>query len=224
MAEIIIPKPTKKGRRIAAVLLIAAILLTLGFILWRVAFSLRPHTAADFGFADLQSEKDADGDGIDDYTDIMRGARAYIETNPVYSSAYYRGGYPPEGEGVCTDVIWKALDAAGYCFKDLVDADIAAHREAYPQATDSNINFRRVRNLSVFLERNAEVLTTSKENPQDWMPGDIVVFDGHIGICSDKRNTKGLPYLIHHANSVDGTREADDIPRLTVLGHYRWKG
>ena len=37
---------------------------------------------------------------------------------------YYSGGYPPDSEGVCTDVIWRALKNAGYSLKDMVDADM----------------------------------------------------------------------------------------------------
>ena len=39
-----------------------------------------------------------------------------------YQSKYYAGGYPDDGLGVCTDVIWQALQAAGYDLKALVDA------------------------------------------------------------------------------------------------------
>ena len=48
---------------------------------------------------------DMDGDGIDDQTDILQGARAYIASNPVYKSRYYETGYPDDQYGVCTDVV-----------------------------------------------------------------------------------------------------------------------
>ena len=31
---------------------------------------------------------------------------------------------PPDTEGVCTDVIWRAFKNAGYSLKDMVDEDI----------------------------------------------------------------------------------------------------
>ena len=73
----------------------------------------RSYTAADFGIETAISPNDADGDGIDDYRDIMLGARAFVETKPKYDGSYFAGGYPPEGIGVCTDVIWQGFLAAG---------------------------------------------------------------------------------------------------------------
>ena len=69
----------------------------------------KTYTAKDFNIETLKSQKDYDNDGIDDYTDIMLGAREDALNMPTYKSAYYAGGYPPENEGVCTDVIWRAV-------------------------------------------------------------------------------------------------------------------
>ncbi len=220
--------PFKGGARIAlCVLLAAAVIGSALYAIKAIRFASRPHSASDFGFEDAKSPNDADGDGIDDWADMVAGARAYIATDPEYKSAYYAGGYPDEGEGVCTDVIWHAFAAAGYTLKDLVDADVAANRSAYfgeGESSDSNINFRRVRHLLVFFGRNAESLTLSQRNPRDWMPGDIVVFDGHIGICSDVRNASGIPYIIHHPDNVRRAVEADDIGLYEIVGHFRWNG
>lgn len=134
--------------------------LAAGYTLWRFG-PQRSYTARQLGLTDLQSPNDADGDGVDDWTDAVLGARAYIATDPHYQSKYYAGGYPDDGLGVCTDVIWQALQAAGYDLKALVDADIAACPEAYPHITtpDSNIDFRRVNTLDTFFRRHAQVLT-----------------------------------------------------------------
>ena len=171
---------------------------------------------------------DADGDGVDDWTDVVLGARAYIATDPHYQSKYYAGGYPDDGLGVCTDVIWQAFQAAGYDLKALVDADIAACPEAYPHITtpDPNIDFRRVNTLDTFFRRHAQVLTCDLSDGQQWQPGDIVVFGDrvHIGLCSDRRNRQGIPFLIHHGNPIDEAVERNDIPRMTVTGHFRWLG
>mgnify|MGYP004668738585 CR=1 FL=1 len=214
-------------RKTAAVIAgagVAALLIALLLIL-AIHKMTRVHYAADFGFEDVKSTSDADGDGVDDYTDIKNGALDYIATAPVYGSKYYSGGYPDDGMGVCTEVIWNAFRAAGYDLKAMVDRDIAENPDAYPdiEKPDPNIDFRRVRNLRIFFERHAEVLTTEFRDPADWQPGDIVVFDpSHIGICSDKRNFRGVPYLIHHGNIEDGAVEADDMRWLKVAGHYRW--
>ncbi|SHI46408.1 DUF1287 domain-containing protein [Parasporobacterium paucivorans] len=185
---------------------------------------VRMYTAEELDIAEIASPLDADGDGLDDYSDIMAGARAYIDTNPRYKSIYYEGGYPDDGFGVCTDVIWNAFQAAGYNLKSLVDMDIAQNTGAYPSAEtpDSNIDFRRVANLKVFLERKALNLGTDLANPEEWQPGDIVVFSKHIAICSDRRNADGIPYIIHHDGM--GAREADDLGRYTIKGHFRWQG
>ena len=214
-------------RRLVTVIVVITALLIAALGVWLAVRKMtRIHYASDFGFEDIKSAADADGDGIDDYTDIKNGALAYIATNPVYGSKYYNGGYPDDGQGVCTDVIWTAFAAAGYDLKAMVDRDIAEHPEAYPdiQKPDPNIDFRRVRNLKIFFERHAEVLPTDFRDRSEWQPGDIVIFDpSHIGICSDKRNFRGVPYLIHHGNIEDGAVEADDMRRMKVVGHYRWR-
>ncbi len=183
----------------------------------------------DFGIETMKSDTDRDGDGIDDYTDILQGAKAEAERKPAYKSAYYDGGYPPDDEGVCTDVIWRALKNAGYMLKDMVDADIAAHTDAYPRVEgepDPNIDFRRVPNLMVYFQRNQLSLTTDIYQIGEWQPGDIVAFnENHIGIISDIRNENGVPYLIH--NTGQPNREEDILERYNVTreitGHYRMK-
>ena len=80
--------------------------------------------------------------------------------------------------------------------------DIAQNVESYSRVNgkpEPNIDFRRVPNLKVYFERNHITLTTDLNEIAEWQPGDIVVFGKtHIGIISDKRNSKGIPYLIHN--------------------------
>ena len=64
-----------------------------GIYLWRFG-PQRSYTARQLGLTDLQSPNDADGDGVDDWTDVVLGARAYIATDPHYQSKYYAGGIP----------------------------------------------------------------------------------------------------------------------------------
>lgn len=185
--------------------------------------------AEDFGIETITSQTDYDNDGIDDYTDILQGAKIEAENKPTYRSAYYDGGYPPDNEGVCTDVIWRALKNAGYSLKDMVDEDIKNYTEQYPRVAgspDTNIDFRRVPNLKTYFERNQIVLTTDLTKIEEWQPGDIVVFGSkHIGIISDKRNKKGIPYLIHNAGQP--LREEDALELYNnydqITGHYRMK-
>lgn len=211
------------GRR--ALLLVLALLAALA--LYRF-LPRRYYTAAQLGIPEAHSGLDYDGDGVEDYADMVRGARDYIATKPRYQSKYYAGGYPDDGQGVCTDVIWQAFEAAGYSLKDMVDADIAACREAYPfiETPDGNIDFRRVNTLDVFFSRHAETLTTELDDPAQWQAGDIVVFGRreHIAICSDRRDKDGVPWIIHHGNVIDGAVERRDIRCQPVTGHYRWPG
>lgn len=209
---------------ILAVFFIAILGLGL-YLLW--ISNKKTYTAEDFGIETIHSQNDADQDGIDDYTDILYGAKAEAKRKPTYQSAYYSGGYPPETEGVCTDVIWRAFRDAGYSLKDLVDQDIQENLEAYPRVEgkpDPNIDFRRVPNLKVYFGRNAQSLTTDLTQIEQWQPGDIVTFGTtHIGIVSDLRNQKGVPYLIHNAGQPK--REEDVLEMWNhfnpISGHFR---
>lgn len=185
------------------------------------------YTAEDFKIGIIRSNTDFDNDGIDDYTDILEGAKKEAEKHPTYRSAYYAGGYPPDNEGVCTDVIWRALKNAGYDLKDMVDEDIRNNVDKYPRVEgkpDPNIDFRRVPNLKIYFERNHISLTKDINKIEEWQPGDIVVFGkSHIGIISDKRNKNGVPYLIHNAGQP--LREEDVLENYNkyqeITGHFR---
>ena len=117
------------------------------------------HTSASRPEGDYQgripqfhSSVDRDDDGVDDQLDILNGALAYVSSHPKYKSRYYETGYPDDGYGVCTDVVAYALKNAGYDLQVLVDADIREQLQDYTVAEpDANIDFRRVRNLKVFL-------------------------------------------------------------------------
>ena len=202
-------------KKTAAVILIA----TAALLIIKLIPS-KSYTASELGLTELCSPLDADGDKIDDWHDIMLGARTYIETDPSYKSRYYEGGYPDDGYGVCTDVVWQGFAAAGYDLKSLVDSHIAENPELYPDEADPNIDFRRVKNLSIFFEQTAQSLTIDTSYPEEWQPGDIVVYENHIAICSDKRNKNGLPFIIHHGPL--GAREADQLESKDIIGHYRW--
>jgi len=214
-----------RRRRWPAVLIL--LLAAVGALLWR-QLPRRSYTAAELGIAELSSPLDADGDGADDWHDMVAGARAYIATRPRYKSRYFAGGYPDDGTGVCTDVIWQAFRAAGYELKDLVDADIAAHPERYDNIRypDGNIDFRRVSNLDRFFAAHAQVLPCSFDDPEQWQPGDIVVFGDrdHIAVCSDRRSADGIPWIIHHGNPLEGAVETGRRGHQPVTGHYRWTG
>ena len=173
--------------------------------------------------ARLQSSEDKDGDGIDDQTDILQGALAYVSTHPKYKSRYYQTGYPDDGYGVCTDVVAYALKNAGYDLMELVAQDIENNPDGYDiDQPDQNIDFRRVRNLKVYFAHTAIPLTTELTEPEQWQGGDIVIFESHIGIISNRRNADGIPYVIHHNDPFQKTYEQDILQsREDIVGHYR---
>ena len=174
---------TKKKIIISAVILILSAVI--GVIVWRCRFYLIGTSSApvqakenkDFGIADFHSTVDKDGDGIDDQTDILQGARDYIKTKPVYKSKYYSTGYPDDQYGVCTDLVANALQSAGYDLMELVNEDVNAHPDEYEiEEPDINIDFRRVNNLKVYFARTAIPLTTDIYDISQWQGGDIVIF------------------------------------------------
>lgn len=203
------------------VIFIISVLLILSY------FNILPkktYSAEYFGIKTIYSDVDYNNNGIDDYTDILLGARLDAENHPTYDGAYQSGGYPPDDIGVCTDVVWRAFKNAGYSLRAMVDKDIENRPEAYKniEKADSNIDFRRVKNLKVFFEEYGVSLTLDTKLIKEWHPGDIVIFgdDKHIGIISDKRNKRGQPYVIH--NGGQPNREEDYLDRSTVTAHYRF--
>ena len=177
--------------------------------------------AEDFGIDTLISSNDKDNDGIDDYTDILEGAREFVSKKPKYKSKYYAGGYPTDEYAVCTDVIWHALQNAGYDIKEMIDYDIDKNLKDYDiDSHDINIDFRRVRNLKVFFDKYLEKLTIDTSEIESWQPGDIVVYNNHIAIVSDKRNKKGKPYIIHHGGQI--RYEENALTKKEIIGHYRF--
>ncbi|MEG2447983.1 MAG: DUF1287 domain-containing protein [Bacilli bacterium] len=195
-------------------------------------FSTNKFKAEDFNITVIKSPIDQNNNGLDDYTDILLGAKQEALSHPVYKSAYYKEGYPPAEEGVCTDTVWRAFKNAGYLLKDLVDADIKEHTNLYPNVKgkpDKNIDFRRVKNLKVFFERTSQILTNDIRQIDQWMPGDIVIFGkdySHIAIISDYRNSQGIPFIIHNAGQKNREENALIYWNQTrgVTGHYRFKG
>ncbi len=204
-----------------------SILILLGTGLYLAYHSgLVPHsyTAAHFGIETVYSTVDFNADGADDYTGILLGAREDAENHPRYDDRYWDAGYPPDDIGVCSDVVWRAFRNAGYCLRDMVDADIAARPGAYPRVTerDDHIDFRRVKNLRVFFDTYAVSLSLDPDEIDAWQPGDIVIWgdDKHIGIVSDKRNSAGQAYVIHNAGQP--RREEDALTHWDITGHYRF--
>lgn len=213
----------KKGIIVGFLITIVIIIIIIYILLYNKIDIKNYYTNEDFNIENYISNVDKDGDGIDDQSDILQNVREYISTKPKYKSKYYDTGYPDDEYGVCTDVIAFGLLGAGYDLMELVNEDIVNHPLDYDITNlDKNIDYRRVRNLKIYFDRNAISLTTDVNEIEQWQGGDIVVFEKHIGIISDKRNKKGIPYVIHHANPYQLNYEEDILEhRDDIVGHYR---
>ena len=213
----------KKGIIIGTLITLVIVFITLYILIYNKIEIKSYFTNEDFNISNYISNVDKDGDGIDDQSDILQNVREYISTKPKYKSKYYDTGYPDDKYGVCTDVIAFGLLGAGYDLMELVNEDIVNHPLDYDITNvDKNIDFRRVRNLKIYFDRNAISLTTDVNEIEQWQGGDIIVFEKHIGIISDKRNKKGIPYVIHHANYYQLNYEEDILEhRDDIVGHYR---
>ena len=215
-------------RSIKTVITIILFILIIMIVIALYMFNVIPHkkySNSDFNIETYISNVDKDSDGIDDQTDILDNVRKYIKTKPKYKSKYYGTGYPDDEYGVCTDVITNGLKGAGYDLMELVNQDIINHKEEYHiENIDKNIDFRRVINLNIYFKNNSISLTTDLSKIEEWQGGDIIVFQNHIGIISNKRNKKGIPFLIHHANPMQVNYEEDILEFYgedNIIGHYR---
>ena len=215
-------------KKILIILLVIFLLGTLAFIGFKIYTGKIGNKAkydnSYFGIKTYQSKIDKDNDGIDDQTDILNNVRNYIATKPKYESKYYAGGYSDDGYGVCTDVVAFGLRDAGYDLRELVNEDIKNNPDKYSiEVRDKNIDYRRVKNLLIYFQNNSINLTTNINDIKDWQGGDVVVFSTHIGIVSNKRNKKGIPYVIHHERPYQEEYEEDILNsrKSDIKGHFR---
>lgn len=211
----------KKGILLGSLAVFALVLI---YVLYR--FNYLPHpkySNEKFGIETYRSQVDRDGDGVDDQTDILQSVRAYLDTRPKYKSRYYATGYPDDGYGVCTDVVAFGLLGAGYDLMELLHEDVLTHGDRYDiDPVDKNIDFRRVRNLKVYFKNTAIAVTTDIHDIDQWQGGDIVIFENHIGIVSDKRNGKGIAFVLHNGNPYQRYYEEDILERRNdLVAHYR---
>ncbi|WP_374526610.1 DUF1287 domain-containing protein [Sphingopyxis sp.] len=154
-----------------------------------------------------------------------------LRYDPAYTVLAFPNGDVDRVKGVCTDVVIRAYrDALALDLQGLVNADMRANFGAYPKnwglgRPDRNIDHRRVPNLAAFWRRQKAAAPVT-DNAADWRPGDIFtqMVGGrlpHTGIVSDRKNTTGVPLVIH--NIGGGTREEDALFAHPLTGHFRWK-
>jgi uncharacterized protein YijF (DUF1287 family) len=159
---------------------------------------------------------------------FIASARAQVGKTVTYDPAYVRLKYPggdiPISKGVCTDVVVRALRGLRI---DLQER-IYKHKKQFPRLykglyytdrLDPNIDHRRVKNIQAYF-------AARKYRVRDaFRPGDIVVWKlprsnlDHIGICSDRKNSRGEPLIIHNVGA--GAQEEDVLRTYRIVDHFR---
>ena len=183
----------------------------------RVLFFLLISTAVIF--ANLPKSK---------ITPFIEAARAQVGVTTIYDPAYVRIKFPMgdivKSRGVCTDVLVRALRGIGIDLQKEVYLDKKRHPKRYKglyytDRLDPNIDHRRVKNLQAYFAAKGYRVKGA------FKPGDIVVWKlpgsnlDHIGICSDKLNSKGEPLIIHNVGA--GAKEEDVLREYNIVDHFR---
>jgi uncharacterized protein YijF (DUF1287 family) len=180
---------------------------------------------------------DHDRDGIPDPLDVLVGAKKTVLNADAYTEGYKEITYPmgdvPRTEGVCTDVIVRAVRNAGIDLQRELHEDIARARAAYPMVkTKANyhVDQRRVRTLLPYFTRHWQKHTIKLDDPADPLrPGDVVFMDtfpsrsgpDHIGIVSDTIGDSGYPLIINNWTNGTVTAEMDLLSSVPILYRFR---
>jgi len=168
---------------------------------------------------------------------LKQFVEAAIEQSKVttgYDPSYVGIGYPngdvSSDTGVCSDVIVRAFRKVGIDLQKEVHEDMTRAWAEYPRkwgarGTDTNIDHRRVLNLTTWFERQEKSLPITN-NRADYLPGDVVAWDlseghEHIGILTNLSSEPDKHYLIVH-NVGAGARVEDVLMAWKIIGHYRY--
>jgi uncharacterized protein YijF (DUF1287 family) len=164
---------------------------------------------------------------------IVAGAKAQLGAR--YDAAYVPIAYPngdvESSRGACTDVVVRALRAAGFDLQRRIHEDMKANWALYPKKwrltePNSSIDHRRVPNQIIYLQRKAKVLPTivDQSTLKQWQPGDVVYWKTsatqlHTGILSDGVDADGIPLVIHNGSICV---EDNCLTRWPIIGHFRF--
>lgn len=207
-----------------------------GWLVWRMAISAVLLLASQASTAQIKS-----GDLAARRAFLTKLVAAAVERthhtvryDPAYVRIPYPGGDVPADTGVCTDEVIRAYRAVGVDLQKEVHEDMERNFSAYPRKwqwlsshTDTNIDHRRVPNLTVFFSRKGETLATTNRE-EDYRPGDLVAWDlggnvPHIGIVVDQKSRVSGRYMIEH-NIGRGPQIEDVLFHWKITGHYRYCG
>src|ERR1700730_2501038 len=150
--------------------------------------------------------------------------------DPSWVKIDYPNGDVSSDTGVCSDVVVRAFRKAGIDLQKEVHEDMTRAWSEYPRkwgarGTDTNIDHRRVLNLTTYFDRQGKSLTITTDRT-DYVPGDVVAWelsDGveHIGILTNLSSEPDKHYLIVH-NIGAGARVEDVLLSWKIIGHYRY--
>jgi len=179
---------------------------------------------------------DRDDDGIVDPLDVVLGARKADLNDARYDPEYVAipspGGDVPREQGVCTDVIVRALRNAGLDLQGELAADIARAPRSYPMVKEANddIDHRRVKTILPWFRRHLEAHTLELDEAEDpYRPGDIVFMDtipsrsgpDHIGVVSDVHGDDGELLVINNWDTGSTTDSLSLLGRVEVTHRFR---
>jgi uncharacterized protein YijF (DUF1287 family) len=206
-------------------------------------FNLIPHQLVMMEiYRNKQQEKSYNGDGFVNQR-ILAQAKKLMKKGCKYTrraTAIIPISFPmgdfDSSIGVCTDVAIRALRGINIDLQALLYEDILLNANRYRGISrpNPNIDHRRTRNLKIFFDHHANVLTneTPLKKPGQWRPGDIVLMDtginngtiyDHIGIVSSRKNSQGIPLVI---NLWTVGWKLNEMELLNgnypdIVGHYR---
>jgi uncharacterized protein YijF (DUF1287 family) len=181
-------------------------------------------------------KRDHDNDGIPDPLDVLIGAKKTVLNADAYTEGWtdikqYPGGDVPRNQGVCTDVVVRAVRNAGVDLQKELHEDILRARAVYPaKAGNWQIDQRRVLTLLPYFIRHWEKHTPKLDDPNDpYRPGDVVFMDtfpkrsgpDHIGIVSDTLGEDGLPKIINNWTNGTVTAEMDLLQFVPITHRFR---
>lgn len=181
---------------------------------------------------------DADGDGIADPLDLLLGAHKTVLNGANYGGGYRRIPYPngdiPREDGVCTDVVVRAVRNLGVDIQEELQKDIKKRPRAFPMVKkrNANIDHRRVKTLLPYFLKQWDLRSGSLDDSEDpWRPGDIVFMDtfpkrkgpDHIGVLSNTRAPSGRLMVINNWTNGFSTSEMDLLGSIPVTHRFRIK-
>ncbi len=184
----------------------------------------------------VADDSDLDKDGIPNRLDVLVGAMKTVHNGASYGGGYRRiefpGGDIPREDGVCTDVVVRAVRNAGLDIQAELQRDIKRSPKSFPMVKkrNANIDHRRVKTLLPYFKRQWEAHASALDDEKDPLrPGDIIFMDTfpnrsgpeHIGIVSNRIGPSGHPMVVNNWTNGFKTSEMDLLNYVPVTHRFR---